>query len=160
MSFFEFAVTSCSISANPLCPTFFPKNELWLTFQLSILQTPTYILVYFHSEFCPRSSSRWPAAHIHIPVVFWLEGLDKSFLPSPSLISAPCSGNSQLGCWCNWLHTEGATVTLRTDQRGCTSQSCSPTPLPHPNPLDQISFHSRSRDSFSGPGLSEELRAV
>lgn len=101
-------------------------------------------------------------AHIHIPIaVFCLDGSKRKKKFPLRLPSAPrefpishCSKLASHG---------GASATLRTNQRRvrfpetprphlpCLPSSASP--LPHPNPADQISFHSRSGDSFSGPGL-------
>ena len=74
---------------------------------------------------------------------------------SPPSCSHQCFVHREFPINPNRLHTEGCRET-EDKPRGCTSQS----PLPHPNPLAQISFHSRSGDSFSGPRLSREFREV
>ena len=61
------------------------------------LRSPnTHTSLFIFAKPCHCSSSGWPAVHIHIPVVFSLDGWSQTYPLRHALISASGSGNSQL----------------------------------------------------------------
>lgn len=156
-------------------PSFLPDKWLAADFPpTSSLQNThiLYIFVYFHCEFCPRSRSPWPAVHTSTSpsscFAWTARTKEKKRKTFPS-VSHQRSGNSQLARHRKPGFTRrGRGDTEDEPKRGGDALPRAPTPLhpvtppqpsssasplPHPNPTDQISFHSRSGDSFSGPGL-------